>query len=89
MTQQESTIANSDLWCTYLKKQWSFWLDPFGLLANSSTPDLIADGVAARISNLLTLVAFGPIAWLYQTSAIPDDEAGRRSKPTEHPGEIT
>ena len=87
MTQHESTVANSELWCKFLREQWSFWFDPFGLLVNSSTPDLLADRVAARIANLLTLVAFGPVAWLYQSSAVLD-KAAPDPKTSEHSGQM-
>jgi hypothetical protein len=81
MTEQEATIANSDLWCRYLRDQWNFLLDPLGLLPKSSTPDPIADGTAARIANVLTLVAFGPIAWLYRTNAAALDQPPPVSEP--------
>ena len=65
MAEVESpTIANADLWSHYLRDQWGRWLPPLG------TPE-IADGTAARVANFLTLVAAGPIAWLYNTNEVP------------------
>ncbi|MBI5289028.1 MAG: hypothetical protein HY873_08645 [Chloroflexi bacterium] len=65
MTQQDSTIANADLWSKYFQEQWSAWLRPF---AGSDAPT-VAAGAGARMANLLTLVAAGPIAWLYANNA--------------------
>ena len=58
---ESPTIANADLWSHYLRDQWGGWLRPLG------TPE-IADGTAARVANFLTLVAAGPIAWLYNSN---------------------
>jgi hypothetical protein len=64
--QQDSTIANADLWNRYFQRQWSPWMtsgrhdDPIAQ---------VAAGAGARVANLLTLVAAGPIAWLYASNA--------------------
>lgn len=63
----EPTIANADLWSKYFRDQWSAWLNPFGLQDANVTQ--IADGTAARVASFLTLLAAGPIAWLYQANA--------------------
>jgi len=65
VTQQDSTIANADLWSKYIQDQWSAWLRPF------AGPDAaqVAAGAGARIAGFLTLIAAGPIAWLYASSA--------------------
>jgi hypothetical protein len=64
VNQQESTIANADLWAKYFHEQWA-WLKPL------AGPDAVtvAAGAGARIANFLTLVAAGPIAWMYTNSA--------------------
>lgn len=67
-TPHEATIANADLWAHYYREQWSRWLAPFGADAESPAAQ-IAEGAAARVASFLTLVAAGPIAWLYATSA--------------------
>ena len=64
-TPHEATVANADLWTAYFRDQWSRWLAPFGSPAASQ----MAEGTAARVASFLTLVAAGPIAWLYATSA--------------------
>lgn len=62
---QQSTIANADLWSKYFQDQWSPWIgrkdDPIAQ---------VAAGTGARVANLLTLVAAGPVAWLYANSAL-------------------
>lgn len=66
MNAQESTIANADLWHKYFQDQWS-WFTP-----KNRTNDPVAQmaaGTGARVANLLTLVAAGPIAWMYANSA--------------------
>ncbi len=65
MNQQDSTIANADLWTKYLHDQWSPWLRPFA----GADAVTVAAGAGARIASFLTLVAAGPIAWLYAASA--------------------
>ncbi len=67
-TPHEATIANADLWAHYFREQWSRWLAPFGV-PEASPMSEVADGAAARVASFLTLVAAGPIAWLYATSA--------------------
>ncbi len=67
-TPHEATIANADLWAHYYREQWSRWLAPFGADAASPMAQ-VAEGAAARVASFLTLVAAGPIAWLYATSA--------------------
>ncbi len=67
-TPHEATIANADLWAYYFRDQWSRWLAPFGARADAPVSQ-VAEGTAARVASFLTLVAAGPIAWLYATSA--------------------
>lgn len=67
-TPHEATIANADLWAAYFRDQWSRWLAPLGARAESPVSQ-VAEGTAARVASFLTLVAAGPIAWLYATSA--------------------
>ena len=60
-TAEEPTIANADLWTKYFQDQWSAWAP-----APSAA---VAEGAAARVASFLTLVAAGPIAWLYSANA--------------------
>ena len=60
---QESTVANADLWTRYFQNEWSRWGTP----ADSSV-SAMAEGTAARVASFLTLVAAGPIAWLYSAN---------------------
>lgn len=64
VTTQESTIANADLWTRYFQNEWSRWLAPA-----DSTASAMAEGTGARVASFLTLVAAGPIAWLYNSNA--------------------
>lgn len=67
-TPHEATIANADLWSVYFREQWGRWLAPLGSQAGAPGSQIV-DGTAARVASFLTLVAAGPIAWLYATSA--------------------
>jgi hypothetical protein len=79
-TPQEATIANTDLWTKYFNDQWGRWLNPLGVPA-ASPMSSIAAGTAAQVAGFLSLVAAGPIAWLYNTADAditePADEATR------------
>ncbi len=57
--QHESTIANADLWSRYFQNEWARWAPSDSPMAE------LAEGTAARVASFLTLVAAGPIAWLY------------------------
>ena len=75
---QDSTIANADLWTRYFQNEWSRWTAPA-----DSAMSAVAEGTAARVAGFLTLVAAGPIAWLYsanspQVTPIPPEEAEER-----------
>jgi hypothetical protein len=61
---QDSTVANADLWTHYFRNEWSRWLAP-----SDSAASAMAEGTAARVASLLTLVAAGPIAWLYSANS--------------------
>ena len=67
-TAQESTIANTDIWSKYFQDQWSAFLNPLGVRADDPVVQM-AEGTAARVAGFLTLVAAGPIAWLYRDNA--------------------
>lgn len=67
-TAQESTIANADIWSRYFQDQWSAFLNPLGVRADDPVVQM-AEGTAARVAGFLTLVAAGPIAWLYRDNA--------------------
>ena len=68
MNAQEPTIANADLWTHYFRKEWGRWLDPLNASPDESLTQM-AEGTAARVASFLTLVAAGPIAWLYSNNA--------------------
>ena len=68
MTPQDSTVANADLWSRYFENQWRSFLNPFGMPADSPVVQ-IAEGTAAQVAGFLTMVAAGPIAWLYSSNA--------------------
>jgi hypothetical protein len=85
---QELTIKNTDLWTKYYQDQWSRMLNPFGL----PVPEL-AEGTAARVAGFLTIVAAGPIAWLYntkepQTAAIEPADDVAAALPLRMPAEL-
>ncbi len=80
MDPHESTVANADLWARYFEEQWSRWLNPLGPSAPLSE---MAEGTAARIANLLTLVAAAPIAWLYSANAPHVSEIAQGRRPAE------
>jgi hypothetical protein len=65
---QEATAANADLWTRYFRDQWSSFLNPFGVPAATPASEF-AEGTAARVASFLTLVAAGPIAWMYNANA--------------------
>ena len=62
MKVQNSTVANTDLWSRYFQDQWG---------SRQSPTSEIAEGTAARVAEFFTLVAAGPIAWLYNTRQEP------------------
>lgn len=64
MTPQEATVANTDIWARYFEQEWSRWLSPFGPPSPEATQT-----TAARVAGFLTLVAAGPIAWMYAANA--------------------
>jgi len=79
MKEHETTVANADLWSKYFQDEWSRMLNPFGRPADSPINKL-AEGTGARVANWFSLVAAGPIAWLYTTNPNPvaapiDEEA--------------
>ncbi len=79
----DPAIANADLWSAYFQQQWRAFLNPFGVRAESPVAQL-ADGAAARISGFLTLLAAGPIAWLFEANA-PQVSALARRDAIAHP----
>jgi hypothetical protein len=62
MKAPNSTVANTDLWSRYFQEQWG---------SRQSPTSEIADGTAARVAEFFTLVAAGPIAWLYNNRQEP------------------
>ena len=72
MDQIESTTANADLWSRYFADQWGRWLNPLG---DPSPITEIAQGTGAQVAGFLTMLAAGPIAWLYNanTASVADD----------------
>ncbi|MDP9236309.1 MAG: hypothetical protein M3P30_02740 [Chloroflexota bacterium] len=72
---QEATAANADLWTRYFQDQWTNFLNPFGVPAQVPASEF-AEGTGARVASFLTLVAAGPIAWIYSANA-PSVTTGR------------
>ena len=74
MDQIESTTANADLWSRYFADQWGRWLNPLG---EPSPITEIAQGTGAQVAGFLSMLAAGPIAWLYNanTANVADDAA--------------
>ena len=58
---QETTIANADLWTRYFQNEWSRWAAP-------SDSSAVARVRRPASPGFLTLVAAGPIAWLYNAN---------------------
>ncbi len=65
MDPHDTTVRNADIWARYFEQLWQPWL---GLGAGAPVAE-IAEGTAARVAGFLTLVAAGPIAWLYASNA--------------------
>lgn len=81
---ESSTVANTDLWSKYFQDEWSRFLNPFGVPAESPV-NQIAEGTAARVASFLTLVAAGPIAWLYASN---DSRPAQPAARDEHGDEL-
>lgn len=77
MNPPETTVANADLWTTYFRNEWSRWLAPTG--GQASPLEAVAESTAAQVAGFLTLVAAGPIAWLYSGSAASRTPIERRT----------
>ena len=75
MDQIESTTANADLWSRYFADQWGRWLNPQG---EPSPITEIAQGTGAQVAGILTMLAAGPIAWLYNANAAVSGARGSR-----------
>lgn len=82
MNPQEATAANADLWTRYFQDQWSSFLNPFGVPAATPVSG-VAEGTAARVAGFLSLVAAGPIAWMYNANAPEVTEATEVDSRTE------
>jgi hypothetical protein len=65
MKEHDASIANADLWSKYFQDEWSRWLNP------DSPMTKIAEGTGARVASWFSLVAAGPIAWLYSSNPAP------------------
>lgn len=74
MEAPDATTANADLWFRYLQDRSRSWLIPFG-----TVPEVV-EGTAASVAGLLTMVAAGPIAWLYNSNVPHVDEIARESR---------
>ena len=77
MDPQESTVANADLWTKYFRDEWSRWMTPTRGGADSPMA-AVAESTAASVAGFLTLVAAGPIAWLYSANAPSVTQLERR-----------
>jgi hypothetical protein len=73
----ETTVANADLWTKYFRQEWERWLPP---RTTESPLAAVAESTAAQVAGLLTLVAAGPIAWLYSANAA---QLGIERRPTD------
>jgi hypothetical protein len=71
----EPTIANADLWASYFEREWGRWLSPLGARE-------VAEGAGARMAGFISLVAAGPIAWLYNSN-YPQAQAAVAERPAE------
>jgi len=72
MSTQEATIRNTDLWTKYFQDEWSRWWNPLGAADGGAPVAQVAEGTAARVAGFLTLVAAGPIAWMYNANQIEE-----------------
>ena len=77
MDQIESTTANADLWSRYFADQWGRWLNPLG---DPSPITEIAQGTGAQVAGFLSILAAGPIAWLYNANTATVSENARTSR---------
>jgi len=77
VTPQDSTVANADLWTKYFRDEWGRWMQPSG--GQESPLAAVAESTAAQVAGFLTLVAAGPIAWLYSANAPSLSQIERRS----------
>jgi hypothetical protein len=75
---QESTVANADLWTKYFRDEWSRFM-PRSSSAEDSPLVAVAESTAAQVAGFLTLVAAGPIAWLYSANAPSVSQIERRA----------
>jgi hypothetical protein len=73
---QDSTVANADLWTRYFQDEWSRWAPTRG---QDSPLAAVAESTAAQVAGFLTLVAAGPIAWLYNSNTPSLSQIERRS----------
>jgi hypothetical protein len=74
---QDSTVANADLWTKYFRDEWGRWMQPSR--GQDSPLAAVAESTAAQVAGFLTLVAAGPIAWLYSANAPSLSQIERRS----------
>lgn len=74
MEAPDATTANADLWARYFQDQSRQWFNPFGTVSE------VVEGTAASVAGLLTMVAAGPIAWLYNSNAPHVSEMARESR---------
>jgi hypothetical protein len=76
---ESSTIANVDLWSRYFQNEWGRWAPQASPMAE------LAEGTAARVASFLTLVAAGPIAWLYAANEPRPAKISGEPARVEHP----
>lgn len=77
MNPQDSTVANADLWTKYFRDEWGRWMQPTA--GRESPLAAVAESTAAQVAGFLTLVAAGPIAWLYSSNTPSLTQLERRS----------
>lgn len=73
----DPAVANAELWAKFFQDQWKALLNPFGVQTPSPVAQL-AEGTAARVSGFLSLLAAGPIAWLFEANAPQVSALARR-----------
>jgi hypothetical protein len=82
MNADDTLAANEAIWSHFLRSQDRSWLDPLGLLGRPSVSLEILDANAGRIAGLLSAIAAGPFARLYDEKAAPASGEGAAGLPT-------
>lgn len=73
----DAAVANADLWNKFFQDQWKAFLNPLGVETPAPVAQF-AEGTAARVSGFLSMLAAGPIAWLFEANAPQVSSLARR-----------